>query len=283
MTFLSKKHFMFLLIFCFSVIQSFAQGEALTNADIIELKKAGFSEKLIISKIESEEGSYKTTTKDMIALKKAGISDAIITAMVKKNPADGTVTTHSEKKDSATADRPKPKINIKESGIFYRNNKGEIVEVDASIYSAEKASTFFANIAAKTKASVRGAAANLRAEPSATFFFTFPQSDKSELGEQSVIFTKAKSPNEFTLVRFEIIPKKNERSITTAQGNFVDGVSAGIDEKQVVLFKYRKLKDGQYEVYFDKPLPRGEYAFMYSGSVKDFGTAGQKLYDFGVD
>jgi hypothetical protein len=56
--------------------------KALTNDDVLSLKEAGFSDELIIAKIESAPGDYKLDTRDMVALKRAGVSDAVITALV---------------------------------------------------------------------------------------------------------------------------------------------------------------------------------------------------------
>ncbi|HNY39560.1 MAG TPA: hypothetical protein PKJ41_04165 [Bryobacteraceae bacterium] len=56
----------------------------LSNADIIELKKVGFSDDLIVTKINGSACSFKLDTSDMIELKKAGLSDRVIGAMMAK-------------------------------------------------------------------------------------------------------------------------------------------------------------------------------------------------------
>ena len=57
---------------------------ALKNDDLIALKKAGFSDAVIISKIDAEPGAYKLDTQAMIDLKAAGLSDDVIAAMIKR-------------------------------------------------------------------------------------------------------------------------------------------------------------------------------------------------------
>lgn len=57
---------------------------AMTNQDVLELKKAGFSEELIIAKIKSSKAAFQLETSDMIELKKAGLSDKVIAAMMAK-------------------------------------------------------------------------------------------------------------------------------------------------------------------------------------------------------
>ncbi|MBI1792516.1 MAG: PEGA domain-containing protein [Acidobacteria bacterium] len=59
-----------------------ASTKKLTNADIIELKSANFSDEVVIAKIKGSEGDYSLDTKDLLDLKKANVSDAIIHAML---------------------------------------------------------------------------------------------------------------------------------------------------------------------------------------------------------
>lgn len=56
----------------------------MTNNDVLELKKVGFSEDLIITKIQSSTCSFRLETQDLIELKKAGLSDKVIGAMMAK-------------------------------------------------------------------------------------------------------------------------------------------------------------------------------------------------------
>lgn len=266
------------LFFILFSIASYSQ-DTLTNKDIIDLKNASFSEKVIISKIESEPGKFDIATKALLDLKKNKISEDVITAMIKKKGANDSNLKTPTKETKQEGQAPL----LRRSGIYLKQSTGDLQELEPAIYSAEKQNVAF--LSSKSRASVRGANANLIVHDSMpVFYFYFETSGENEnLGDQSILFTKAKSPNEFTLVKFDIVPNKNERLIITAKGNFIDGVSSGIDEKQVVAFKYKKIKDGLYEVYFSKGLPKGEYAFMYAGSIKDFGTAGQKVYDFSIN
>jgi hypothetical protein len=55
---------------------------ALTNADIIKLKAAGFGDDLIIDKINNNPAAFHLELDNLVELHKAGISDAIIQAMM---------------------------------------------------------------------------------------------------------------------------------------------------------------------------------------------------------
>lgn len=56
----------------------------LTNNDVLELKRVGFSDDLIITKIQGSTCSFQLETQDLIELKKAGLSDKVIGAMMAK-------------------------------------------------------------------------------------------------------------------------------------------------------------------------------------------------------
>lgn len=57
-------------------------GKPLTNEDILELKKLGFSDDVIIAKIKASPAGYRLDIKDLAELKSQGVSDAVIAAML---------------------------------------------------------------------------------------------------------------------------------------------------------------------------------------------------------
>ena len=63
------------------------RGTALTNQDVVKMKKAGLSDSLILQKIQTSPGNYKLDTDDLLALKQAGLSDSVISAMMKAHSA----------------------------------------------------------------------------------------------------------------------------------------------------------------------------------------------------
>jgi hypothetical protein len=65
--------------------RSAAPGDALTNADIVQMQRARLSEDIILSKIAASTTNFNTGTQDLIRLKEAGVNDNIINAMVQKS------------------------------------------------------------------------------------------------------------------------------------------------------------------------------------------------------
>lgn len=74
----------FLLIFASTV---FAQSETLTNAEIVEMTRAGLGAQIIVQKIASSDANFDISAKGLIELKKAGVSDEVIQALIEKNRA----------------------------------------------------------------------------------------------------------------------------------------------------------------------------------------------------
>ena len=58
------------------------RANGLTNADIIALKQAGFSDEVVLAKISASPAAYNLAPTEMVALKKSGVSERVITAMV---------------------------------------------------------------------------------------------------------------------------------------------------------------------------------------------------------
>jgi hypothetical protein len=77
----------------FTIILSLGIGLAclaqasMSNAEVVKMVKAGLSDDIVMGTIKSQPGSYSTTADDLIALKKAGVSDKVIAAMMEKNTA----------------------------------------------------------------------------------------------------------------------------------------------------------------------------------------------------
>jgi len=62
-----------------------AQQFTNTNDSVIKMVKAGMSDSIVISTIDSQPAHFSLTANDLIALKQAGVSDAVMAAMIAKN------------------------------------------------------------------------------------------------------------------------------------------------------------------------------------------------------
>lgn len=77
-----------------SILLAQAPGKpkAVTKEEIIKMSKAGIPDTVIIGKIQKSASIFKLEVADIIALKKAGVSDKVIEAMVNTEMSEGRAT-----------------------------------------------------------------------------------------------------------------------------------------------------------------------------------------------
>ena len=66
-------------------------GGELTNADVVQLAKAGIGDAVIVAKVRTSAAAFDTSVDALLALSKEGVSDEVILAMVEAeaDPAQG--------------------------------------------------------------------------------------------------------------------------------------------------------------------------------------------------
>lgn len=62
----------------------FAQNEVLTNQSIIDMLELGFSNDIIVTKINTSKNNFDTSIQALKELKEKGVSNDIIVAMMQK-------------------------------------------------------------------------------------------------------------------------------------------------------------------------------------------------------
>ncbi|MCO5945380.1 hypothetical protein [Mucilaginibacter flavidus] len=271
-------------VFIAAGTNSYGQAnEIVTNETVLKLQKAGLNKDIIKSKIESSQCNFNLSVDALLALKKAGVADDVVTAMLGKTksaqqPADPVAVNNSNNSAELAL----------ESGIYYYNaSTSEYVELDPAVLTNSKSggmgealkrsvSTLFNS---KSKAALSGKEANLRIKDSNPLFVFVFDTDKKGLNDNNHTESNVESPNEFFLVRLQI--GKNDREVVVGKSNSVSA-DFGIDEASKVLFKYKKIKRGIYEVSFSNGIPIGEYCFMYGASTASAQGITHKVFDFGI-
>lgn len=261
--------------------------QPLNNDSVVKLVKAGLSDDLVISTVNASPGTYDTTTDGLIALKAAGVSDKVVSAIVLKASAPVVTTAAGTNPDDPNAPH--------EAGIYFYVASAtgpKMTELEPSVYSQGKTGGIFTSAMtygiakAKTKAVLRGAHANARiADPHAVFYFYFEQQGAG-LSQANSPFGGTSTPNEYTLLKFDV---KNDTRETVIGKFNAYGASGGTDEKAVVPFTYTKLRPGVYKVTLKDALVTGEYGFisasgtMIAGPYGATATGNSRVFDFGVN
>jgi hypothetical protein len=289
------KHFLLLplLLICFLSNPCFSQEkkDVLTNENVVALVKAGLSKTVILTTIQNSDTKFDVSTDAMIALKKNGVPDEVIAAMVNRHSVNVVMANASP----TGADQNANKQN---AGIYYEDPVSHSqTQLESSIFSQSKSgSLMLANITygiarTKSKAVLSGAQANFQVNnTNPVFYFIFPaNSNGNSIGNERRLtgwLGNATNPNEFMLIKFKVT-KKGREVITGSFGTYT-GFSSGIEDENKVAYRFTKQSPGVYKVYFESPLPIGEYAFIFAGasgaSAEDMGgtASSQKAFDFSI-
>ena len=113
------------------------QPEPLTNNSVIQMAKAGLGDSLIIQSINMAPSSFSVTTSDLITLKKAGVSERVIGAMLAKSGVAPDVSSPVDGPDGAAVGHsmaPSASKNgadgtslagVDEVGVYYKARDGQ--------------------------------------------------------------------------------------------------------------------------------------------------------------
>lgn len=95
-------------------------------------------------------------------------------------------------------------------------------------------------------------------------------------------FGGTSTPNEFTLLKFDV--KSDSRETTVMKANAF-GSSTGTDDKANINFDFEKVGPGVYKVKAKNPLSPGEYCFIGAstgGAIAPGAAQANRLFDFSV-
>ena len=104
-----------------------AAQTALTNDVIVKMAKAGLGDEILLSTIKAQPGHYTTAPDDLIALKGAGVSDKVIAAMIEKSAGGMDVPAPAGATGNPLAAAPAPKPAsapgpVTEVGVYFLKN-----------------------------------------------------------------------------------------------------------------------------------------------------------------
>ena len=233
--------------------------------------KAGLSDDLIVSTINSSPGSYDTSADGLIALKKAGVSDKVVAAIATKNAAPSASAQADVRANVQDSDDP---ASSHDPGVYLLtmtpDGKRKMVFIDRIGAGREKSHgrTMMAEIPSP-RAAIR------TREEKPVFYMYFPAGvNISDVGSIS-------SPTQFSLLALE--EKKDHRETAISHVGWLH-VTVGTEEKRSSLFATERVRPYVYKITPNSSVKPGEYAFIATTSVAGSAKgATVVIYDFGVD
>jgi len=260
--------------------------------------KSKISDDIIIQKMNQSICLFNTSIDSLIFLKENLVSDKLIEIMMTKKSNTQGLANQTEVDI----------LNLKETGIYFKN-ASSFIALDPTIATSSMPKNNLTNIKYKTQ--IEGSEANYQIKDSLLVFYFHFEPVKKNLSDANANATnkaegnyldqifkqqidynlnnnnyKAASPNDFRLIKLD--KTKNKREFTSGKMNLAGNFDFSVDDKVIIVFKYEKIAESTYKVWFTKRLKNGEYCFYYIGNntnqsaFRIYGQNNFKVFDFGV-
>lgn len=274
-------------LFLTANVATLAQDEVMTNEEVISLAQAGLSPSIIVNKIRTSKSKFDLSTDSLIKLKKAGISDDIVGAMLAANTGTTTTTNPVGTTSTVSNGDPNDPMTPHNFGLYlYEEKDGarKLTQMTPNVSAQNRTGGLFTSSLTyglgkvKTKANLPGTTANLQLKEATPTFYFYLDNKSGGLNTASGI---PSTPNEFTLVRFNV--RSDNREVTIAKGNAF-GTKGGLSDEYVVAFDAQDMGNGIFKVTPKITLKNGEYGFylVNSGNSNASAAIGAKFFDFGI-
>ncbi len=235
--------------------------EVLTNQSVVEMVKAGLSERVIIAKIRTSPTNFDTQTDALIALKKSGVPEKVIEAIMSPSPAAAAPPPPSAPAGSVAMAPPSPASAAQSRPTVYQIVAGKEVELLAAGSEVQRNRAPYSR---STEVVIPGNKAKYRT------------------AERQPIFVITAAPSEIPLVRLD--PGKSDRNLKVGSGSRVpyggSTSTRGIRGEDMVDVDVERDSRGFYRIKPKAPLAPGEYGFV---ATRGGSPMGSTIYDFGVD
>jgi len=260
----------------------FAQ-ETLTNDSVIKLLKAGLSEELVLTTINSSPGNFDTSVNALIALKKAGAGDKVVSAMILKNSRatrpSATTTSSTAPMAAGTADVPAPitlapgtlPTGVDSVGIYFLDKTGNHwQEVPAEVVNFKKEGSLRRLASAGVlKGEMTGLVGGNRS----------PLTLK--LPSQFILYVpEGRAPGEYQLIHLHA--NADSREFRAANGGIVKDAGGAL--RDVLDYTPKKIAPRVYLIEMSEDFEKGEYGFLppSEASIGDNIPTATKLYSFSL-
>jgi hypothetical protein len=272
------------LALCAAAPPCSAQQE-ITNDSVIQMTKAGLGDALIIQSVNATPSKFATTTSDIIALKQAGVSERVIGAMVAKNgarpeaalpppsskgrvPLDTGTDPPAEPRSTVPADLSLEGVD--EMGVYYEGRNGKWVPMEPELLNfrsggALKSYATDHLVKEDKNGSIMGPTAALALTKETTFLLYMPAGT---------------SPVEFLLLKLRPGAQKSREFRSETGGVFHSQSGATRDR---IVFNATRIAPRIYQFNLPAEVTKGEYGILPPSSLStaNAGSAG-KIFTFKI-
>lgn len=232
--------------------------ETMNNDAVVKLIKAGLSEDLIVTTINSSPGKYDTSTNALIALKKAGAGDKVVAAIILKTSGSSVAPATPNPESTGNAATPAPGVvlaqgamppGIDSVGVYYRDgssNTWQEVPAEVVNFKSEGALKHYASagvLKGEKTALVGGNRSSLSLKLPASFVLYVPE---------------GRAPGEYQLIRMHV--NADSREFRAANGGIVHDAGGAL--RDVIDYVPKKIAPRVYLIELGEDSENGEYGFL---------------------
>jgi hypothetical protein len=265
------------------------------NQDVIDLYNGKVPRDIIIKKIQYSECDFSTSTEDMIGLKFAKLPEPLVKVMMEPKRAIVQGTTNPNLIAGTLPQHPENILTpsrgqLPEPGIYYEDYSKKPIHYEqleptttnntkrGSVGEAAANSVTYGIVGTKQKVGLTNKSANFVIQDNRPVFYMFfegnTRKNMDDVAES--IFGGVASPNDFVLLRVKASNRGREfvigrESVYTSETGFGEGA---------VPFRFKKINNNLYKIYFEQDISAAEYAFFYNKG-SEFSSS-IKLFDFSL-
>jgi hypothetical protein len=275
-----RKAFLACLLLLCPVL--FAQ-ETLTNESVIKLLKAGLSEELVLTTVNSSPGNYDTSVNGLIALKKAGAGDKLISAIILKTSGAASAAAAS----SAPAQPTAPGTADAPAAITLASGTLPAGVDTVGVYFLEKAGNHWQEVPAevvnfKKEGSLKHLASAGVLKGEMTGLVGGNRSPlMMKLPAKFILYVpEGRAPGEYQLIHLH--SNADSREFRAANGGIVKDAGGAL--RDVLDYTPKKIAPRVYLIEMPEDFERGEYGFLPPSetSIGDNIPTATKLYSFSL-
>lgn len=240
----------------------------MNNDAVVKMVKAGLSDDLIVTTINSEPGTYDTSVNGLIALKSAGVSDKVVAAMVSKAAAPAPRTPLVASPQTAPPESVRP-VGIDDVGVYFQDKNGAWQMLEPEIVNF-KTGGFLKSMATDgmVKGDINGHIPGKHAKNVLPFPITL-----------AVYVPEGVDIAEYQLLRLR--ENSNNREFRSVTGGVVH--ASGGASRDHVDYQPTKIAPRTYKIVLDQSLGKGEYGLLPPGSYTSSNMAsGGKIYSISI-
>jgi hypothetical protein len=239
--------------------------QTLNNDTVVKMIKAGLSDDVIVTTINSSQGSYDTSANGLIALKTAGASDKVVGAIVLKASGGAPAAASAV----PAANPPGRPAAIDDIGVYYKDKSGAWAPLNPEVVNFKTGGVMKSIATAGiVKGDINGHIQGSKARLSLTFPVVL-----------AVYVPEGVAITEYQLLHLH--PNSDSREFRSVTGGVMH-VSGGA-VRDLIEFQSEKLAPRVFQITLQSSMGKGEFGLLPPGAYgsSNMGSSG-KIYSVSV-